>query len=76
MGLAMQYASALGPDASYEEVCRAHTAAFISAAAAAETQTALGARVSDWRHKIGPILEQQVGSSYVLTSCTAGMRVM
>lgn len=54
--------SALGQEASYEDVCRAHMEAFIAAAAAAETQTALGARVSDWRHKIGPILDEQVKS--------------
>lgn len=54
-----QQALALGPEASYEDLCRAHIEAFISAAAAAETQTALGARVSDWRTKIGPILEEQ-----------------
>ena len=51
---------ALGQEASYEDVCRAHIEAFISAAAAAETQTALGARVSDWRGKIAPVLEEQV----------------
>ena len=55
--------SKLGQDATYEEVCRAHFEAYVNAAAAAATQTALGARVSDWRQKIGPILEQQVMQS-------------
>ena len=47
-------------EVSYEDICRAHIEEFIAAAAAAETQTALGARVSDWRTKIGPVLEEQV----------------
>lgn len=47
-------------EVSYEDICRAHIEEFIAAAAAAETQTALGARVSDWRSKIGPVLEEQV----------------
>lgn len=47
-------------EVTYEDICRAHIEQFIAAAAAAETQTALGARVSDWRAKIGPVLEMQV----------------
>ncbi|KAL3132422.1 hypothetical protein ABBQ32_008980 [Trebouxia sp. C0010 RCD-2024] len=44
---------------SYEELCQAHIEAFIQAAAAAEVQTELAARVSSWRHKIQPLLDEQ-----------------
>ncbi|KAK9815026.1 hypothetical protein WJX73_005192 [Symbiochloris irregularis] len=46
-------------EVTYEDICRAHIEEFIAAAAAAETQTALGTRVSDWRTKIAPALEEQ-----------------
>ncbi|KAK9810243.1 hypothetical protein WJX72_007164 [[Myrmecia] bisecta] len=44
---------------TYEELCRAHIEAFISAAAAAEVQSELASRVSGWRAKIQPILDEQ-----------------
>lgn len=44
---------------SYEELCAAHTEARMAAAAAAEVQTELAARVSGWRSKIAPVLEEQ-----------------
>ncbi|KAL0054533.1 hypothetical protein WJX82_010399 [Trebouxia sp. C0006] len=44
---------------SYEELCQAHIEAFIQAAAAAEVQTELASRVSNWRHKIQPLLDEQ-----------------
>ena len=37
---------------SYEELCRAHTESFIRAAAAAEVQSELAARVASWRAKV------------------------
>ena len=42
---------------SYEALCRAHIEAFLAAAAAAEVQSDLAARVSGWRAKITPVLE-------------------
>lgn len=44
---------------TYEELCRAHIEAFISAAAAAEVQTELASRVSTWRAKMAPALEEE-----------------
>ncbi|DBA99076.1 hypothetical protein WJX77_009045 [Trebouxia sp. C0004] len=44
---------------SYEELCQAHIEAFIQAAAATEVQTELASRVSNWRHKIQPLLDEQ-----------------
>eukprot|EP00887_Chlorella_sp_A99_P001915 scaffold18.g1915.t1 len=44
---------------SYEELCRTHIEAFISAAAAAEVQTDLAARVAGWRSKVQPVLEEE-----------------
>ncbi|KAA6428176.1 MAG: condensin-2 complex subunit H2 [Trebouxia sp. A1-2] len=44
---------------SYEELCQAHIEAFIQAAAAAEVQTELASRVSNWRYKIQPLLDEQ-----------------
>lgn len=44
---------------SYEELCQAHITAFIAAAAAAEVQTELASRVSGWRHKMAPMLEEE-----------------
>jgi hypothetical protein len=48
-----------GEPAAYEERCRMHIEAFISAAAAAEVQTELAARVGGWRSRISPVLEEQ-----------------
>ena len=42
---------------SYEALVRAHVEALVAAAAAAGSQTALAARVADWRAKVGPALE-------------------
>ena len=48
-----------GEEPSYEERCRAHVEALMAAAAAAEVQTELAARVAGWRAKIGPALAAQ-----------------
>ena len=48
-----------GGEPSYEERCRAHVEALMAAAAAAEVQTELAARVAGWRAKIGPALAAQ-----------------
>jgi Condensin II complex subunit CAP-H2 or CNDH2, C-term len=44
---------------SYEDLCRAHVESLISAAAAAEVQTELASRVSTWRTKMAPVLEEE-----------------
>ncbi len=44
---------------SYEDLCRAHVESLISAAAAAEVQTELASRVSTWRMKMAPVLEEE-----------------
>jgi condensin-2 complex subunit H2 len=44
---------------TYEELCRAHVEAFITAAAAAEVQTELAARVTSWRAKMAPTLQEE-----------------
>jgi len=46
-------------DISYEDLCRAHVESLISAAAAAEVQTELASRVSTWRMKMAPVLEEE-----------------
>jgi len=46
-------------DITYEEMCRAHVEAYIQAAAAAEVQTDLAARVSGWQRRIAPLLEEE-----------------
>lgn len=48
-----------GGDISYEDLCRAHVDSLIAAAAAAEVQTELAARVSTWRSKMAPMLEEE-----------------
>lgn len=48
-----------GQDNSYADMCRAHVEAYISAAAAAEVQTELATRVSAWRTKMAPVLEEE-----------------
>ena len=44
---------------SYEDLVCAHIKALMAQAAATEVQTELAARVSGWRAKIGPVLEEQ-----------------
>ena len=44
---------------SYEDLCRAHVDSLIAAAAAAEVQTELASRVSTWRSKMAPMLEEE-----------------
>eukprot|EP00958_Prasinococcus_capsulatus_P013439 scaffold1387_cov382-Prasinococcus_capsulatus_cf.AAC.3 len=44
---------------TYEELVQAHVKALVSQAAAAERQTELHARVSEWKARIEPALEEQ-----------------
>jgi hypothetical protein len=48
-----------GEEPSYEDLCRAHIEALMAAAAAAEVQTGLAARVATWRDKLAPVLAEQ-----------------
>lgn len=44
---------------SYEDLCRAHVEDVLSTAAASEVQSKLAARVSAWRTKMTPVLEEE-----------------
>ncbi|BDA41730.1 Condensin-2 complex subunit H2 [Coccomyxa sp. Obi] len=44
---------------SYEDRCRMHIETLMAAAAEAEVQTGLAARVASWRDKLAPVLEEQ-----------------
>lgn len=44
---------------SYREICRQHIERLIASAAAAEVQTELSRRVSAWKEKIQPVLDEQ-----------------
>ncbi|GAQ85717.1 hypothetical protein KFL_002500150 [Klebsormidium nitens] len=54
---------AVGPpgeaEKTYEDLVREHIDAMLKAAAAAEVQTDLAARVATWKHKIEPVLQEQ-----------------
>ena len=57
---------------SYEDLCRAHTDAFIAEAAAAEVQSALAVRVAGWRGRIGPLLAaQDARGEFDIHACAA-----
>ncbi|KAK9865033.1 hypothetical protein WJX84_005265 [Apatococcus fuscideae] len=56
-GTSLMALDSQGP--SYEDLCRAHIEAFIDAAAAAEVQTELAARVGEWQGKVCTVLEEQ-----------------
>ena len=47
-----------GAGESYEEVCKAHVERLYAAAAAQEQHTALAARVSAWKGKVEPAIEE------------------
>lgn len=51
--------SAASAAPTYEELCRAHVDAIIAAAAAADVQTGLAARVSTWRQRVQPVIDAQ-----------------
>lgn len=70
-------AQQLGEGASYEDKCRAHIEALMAAAAAAEVQTELAARVASWRAKMDPALaEQDARGDFDIHQCAACIVMM
>lgn len=58
-GMRRYFKSVQPGEPSYEDLCHAHIEALMAAAAAAEVQTGLAARVAGWRNKLAPVLEEQ-----------------